>query len=559
MKNKLLIIVLNFFNFNLISLINKIFSNIWQKFSILLIIILLSPIIAIIISSIVNTSDIWEHLINTKLKIYVSNTLILMLGVGLTTLLIGVTTAWIITRYKFFLSSIIEWALLLPAAIPAYLVAYCYTDFLEYGGILQTEIREIFNWTSSKDYFFPEIRSMGGAILMLSFVLYPYVYFITKIAFRSTPKNLFETARILGKSEFYSVAIPMARPAIIAGLSLVLMETISDFGTVEFFAIETFTLGIFNVWLGMNNLGAAAQLSLISFIFIVVVLGIELTARKNRRFNDTKINNFKLETISNKKEFLLLLITLTPIVFGFMIPVLILINLAVSNFHNNDINELIKISYNTIFIASVASLLIILISLILSITVKYKGKSKFVFFATTAGIGYAFPGIILALGTTFFLAFLENLFESAFMFFDINLSVILIGSYSALIFAYISRFNAIGFGSLTSGIIRMPPNLVEASRVLGYKFEKSIFKVVIPIIRPSILTGLLLVFVDITKELPMTLLLRPFNFETLATFVYQYAKEEMLEQCALAALFIVLVGIIPIIVLNKIINKNNKI
>ena len=559
MKNKLLIIVLNFVNFNLISLINKIFSNIWQKFSILLIIILLSPIIAIIISSIVNTSDIWEHLINTKLKIYVSNTLILMLGVGLTTLLIGVTTAWIITRYKFFLSSIIEWALLLPAAIPAYLVAYCYTDFLEYGGILQTEIREIFNWTSSKDYFFPEIRSMGGAILMLSFVLYPYVYFITKIAFRSTPKNLFETARILGKSEFYSVAIPMARPAIIAGLSLVLMETISDFGTVEFFAIETFTLGIFNVWLGMNNLGAAAQLSLISFIFIVVVLGIELTARKNRRFNDTKINNFKLEKISNKKEFLLLLITLTPIVFGFMIPVLILINLAVSNFHNNDINELIKISYNTIFIASVASLLIILISLILSITVKYKGKSKFVFFATTAGIGYAFPGIILALGTTFFLAFVENLFESTFMFFDINLNIVLIGSYSALIFAYISRFNAIGFGSLTSGIIRMPPNLVEASRVLGYKFEKSIFKVVIPIIRPSILTGLLLVFVDITKELPMTLLLRPFNFETLATFVYQYAKEEMLEQCALAALFIVLVGIIPIIVLNKIINKNNKI
>ena len=559
MKNKLLIIVLNFFNFNLISLINKIFSNIWQKFSILLIIILLSPIIAIIISSIVNTSDIWEHLINTKLKIYVSNTLILMLGVGLTTLLIGVTTAWIITRYKFFLSSIIEWALLLPAAIPAYLVAYCYTDFLEYGGILQTEIREIFNWTSSKDYFFPEIRSMGGAILMLSFVLYPYVYFITKIAFRSTPKNLFETARILGKSEFYSVAIPMARPAIIAGLSLVLMETISDFGTVEFFAIETFTLGIFNVWLGMNNLGAAAQLSLISFIFIVVVLGIELTARKNRRFNDTKINNFKLEKISNKKEFLLLLITLTPIVFGFMIPVLILINLAVSNFHNNDINELIKISYNTIFIASVASLLIILISLILSITVKYKGKSKFVFFATTAGIGYAFPGIILALGTTFFLAFVENLFESTFMFFDINLNIVLIGSYSALIFAYISRFNAIGFGSLTSGIIRMPPNLVEASRVLGYKFEKSIFKVVIPIIRPSILTGLLLVFVDITKELPMTLLLRPFNFETLATFVYQYAKEEMLEQCALAALFIVLVGIIPIIVLNKIINKNNRI
>ena len=559
MKNNLFINTLNFIKVSFIYIVNKIFSNIWQNLSILFIILLLSPIIAIVISSFNNTSDVWEHLINTKLKLYVINTFILMLGVGLTTLFIGVTTAWIITKYKFFLSNIIEWALLLPAAIPAYLIAYCYTDFLEYGGIVQTEMREIFNWTNSKEYFFPEIRSMGGAILMMSFVLYPYVYFITKAAFKSTPKNLFETAKVLGKSQFFYVAIPMARPAIVAGLSLVLMETISDFGTVEFFAIETITLGIFNVWLGMNNLGAATQLSLISFIFIIIVLGIELTARKNKRFNDTKINNFNLEEVSYKKSFLLSLITLIPVFFGFIIPVSILIDLAINNFTNKSIDELFDISQNTILIATAASFIVIFISLILSITAKYKGGSKFVYFATTAGIGYAFPGIILALGTTFFLAFIQRVFESSFFFFNLDLNVIIIGSYSALIFAYVSRFNAVGYGSLSSGIQRIPPNLIEASRMLGFSFNKSLIKIVLPLIRPSILTGLLLVFVDITKELPMTLLLRPFNFETLSTFIYQYAKEEMLEQCALAALFMVLVGIIPIIILNRVMNKMIKI
>ena len=233
--------------------------------------------------------EVWKHLINTKLFSYLLNTSLLMFGVGFFTLLIGVSCAWIISQYDFFLSSIIEWALLLPAAIPAYIVAYCYTDFLEYGGLIQSLIRESFDLQSSRDYFFPEIRSMPGAVLMMSFVLYPYVYFITKVAFNSTPKNLLEFAKIHGKSEFFYVAFPLARPAIIAGLSLVLMETISDFGTVEYLAIETLTLGIFNLWFGMNSLSAASQLSLVAFTFIVVLLGLELSARKRQKFNDTFI------------------------------------------------------------------------------------------------------------------------------------------------------------------------------------------------------------------------------------------------------------------------------
>ena len=251
--------------------------NFWKNTSYILIILLLTPIAILIFYSFQNNFETWLHLFNTKLSLYFFNTFFLMLGVGSFSLVIGISCAWIVTKYKFFLSNYIEWALLLPAAIPAYIVAYSYTDFLEYGGIVQTMLRDIFNWQSSKEYYFPDIRSMIGAIFILSFALYPYIYFITKAAFRSTPKSLFDVAKIHGKSGFIYVALPMARPAIIAGLSLVLMETISDFGTVEFLAVETITLGIFNLWLGMNNFSAASQLSILAFTFIVVLLGIELS------------------------------------------------------------------------------------------------------------------------------------------------------------------------------------------------------------------------------------------------------------------------------------------
>ena len=288
------------------SILTKFISNLnfWKFSSFFIIFLLLLPIISIVFMSYQDNIEVWKHLINTKLFSYLLNTSLLMFGVGFFTLLIGVSCAWIISQYDFFLSSIIEWALLLPAAIPAYIVAYCYTDFLEYGGLIQSLIRESFDLQSSKDYFFPEIRSMPGAVLMMSFVLYPYIYFITKVAFNSTPKNLLEFAKIRGKSEFFYVAFPLARPAIIAGLSLVLMETISDFGTVEYLAIETLTLGIFNLWLGMNNLSAASQLSLVAFTFIIILLGLELSARKRQKFNDTKMQSFrlKLKKVSFKKN-----------------------------------------------------------------------------------------------------------------------------------------------------------------------------------------------------------------------------------------------------------------
>ena len=534
--------------------------NFWKNISYILIILLLTPIVMLILSSFQNNIDTWLHLFDTKLSLYFYNTLSLIIGVGILSITIGVSCAWILAKYKFFLSNFVEWALLLPAAIPAYIVAYCYTDFLEYGGIIQTALREIFNWQSAKEYFFPEIRSMTGAILILSFALYPYIYFITKVAFTSTPKNLFNVAKIHGKSEFLYVALPMARPAIIAGLSLVLMETISDFGTVEFLAVETVTLGIFNLWLGMNNLSAASQLSFLAFTFIVVLLGVELSARKNQKFNNPQASSFekKIEEISYNKSLLLFFICLLPILFGFIIPVLILINLSMQSFDQSNFYYFIDISLNSISISLFGAFLTILFSFIIVVAVKYHGGKKFSFLATIAGSGYAFPGVILALGTTFFLSFIQNNINELFLNFNLNWNLTLIGTFTALLYTYICRFNAIGIGYINSGIQRVSPNLLEAGMLQGVSFNQSLLRIIFPLIRPSILTGFLIVFVDIFKELPVTLLLRPFNFETLATYVYQYAKEEMLEQCALAALLIILIGTIPVFILNKTINLSYK-
>ena len=543
---------------NIISKIIIFFSNFKLKiFSILIIFLLLSPIASIIFVANENTTELWVHLIETRFPSYIYNTVVLMTGVGILSLLIGVTLAWFVCRYNFFLSKIVEWALLLPLAVPSYIVAYCYTDFFEYSGTLQSNLRSMFSWQSGSDYYFPEIRSLGGAIFVMSFVLYPYVYFISKVAFKSTPISLFEAAEIYGKNLFLSVAIPLARPAIIAGLSLVLMETVSDFGTVDFFAVETITLGIFNLWLGMNNLAAAAQLALIAFTFIIILLGIELSARKSQKFNDTKIKN--LDTITKRtspmKSFLIFFICLIPIIIGFIIPLSILINNSLTYFNSENWSYLFSIASNSFFIASFTAMIMILISFLLAVSIKFDGFKGFTFLSTFAGVGYAFPGTVLALGTLFFMSTIQNIINNFFEFVGFDINLILIGSYTALIFAYISRFNAVAFGAINSGINRIPPNMMEASLTLGQPFKYNIKVIILPLIRPSIITGAILSFVDIIKELPITLLLRPFNFETLATFVYQYANDEMLEKSSIAAILIVLIGLVPILIMSKAINK----
>lgn len=532
-------------------------SSYLKLLCIAIIFLLLSPIISIIFSSFENTFSLWEHLFKTRLKFYLYNTFILMLGVGFTTLFIGVTLAWLICKYDFFMRNVLEWALLLPLALPSYIVAYCYTDFFEYSGFLQTSIRELFNFNSPNDYFFPEIRSLGGAIFVISFVLYPYIYLITKVAFKSTPSSLFELAELNGKNQFYYVALPLAKPAIIAGLSLVLMETVSDFGTVDFFAVETITLGIFNLWLGMNNLAGASQLALIGFFFIMILLAFELSARKKQKFNDTKIRGYNglNQKIPIHQNIFIFFICVIPIIFGFIIPVLILFENSISYFDIQNLYNLILITKNSFFISFVATVIIILTTILLTIGLKFQGFKGLGFLSTIAGIGYAFPGVILALGSLFFVSSLETSLNALLLFLDINLNLVFIGSFYILIFTYVCRFNAVAFGAINSGINRLPPNMVEASLTLGNSFWYSLKKVLFPIIKPSILTAAILTFVDIVKELPITLLLRPLNFETLATYVYQFASDEMLGRASAAALIIVLIGLIPILFINNLMSK----
>ena len=526
--------------------------NLWSNSVAIIALVIIAPILSIFYYAILGDTSLWPHLFSTVLPRYLTNTIILMVGVGGLSLVFGLTTAWIVTRYNFFGKKFFEWMLLLPAAVPAYIIAYTYTDFFEYAGPLQSLLRDIFGWNSSKDYWFPNVRSMGGAILVMSSVLYPYVYLMTRASFITTPVSFFQTSSIYGRNSFFNVAIPFGRPGIIAGLALVLMETISDFGTVDYFAIETLTLGVFNVWLGMNSLSGASQISSILFIIVIVLLTLEYLGRRSRKFHEkySGASNTPTQTVSGFKNISLFIICLIPLSLGFIIPVSILLNFIIKGYSIINFYEISQITISSISLAFIASLLIMLLSLIMIVVGTYKSNNFqkiLIFFASS---GYAFPGTILAVGIVVFVGWLNDL-----IYFRMSYAV---GGFIILLFAYSIRFLAVGNGAITSGISRIHPNLLDASRTMGVSFFKSIRKIILPLLYTNLLVGGILVFVDILKELPITLLLRPFNFETLATYVYQYASDEMLEESAFAALIIVIAGLGPVIFLNRTINKSIK-
>ena len=527
--------------------------NSWSSIVALIAIIIIAPVVAIFYSAFLGDTSLWPHLFSTVLPRYTYNTLVLMLGVGSLSLVFGVSAAWVVTRYNFPFKLILEWALLLPAAVPAYIIAYTYTDIFEYAGPVQGMLRDLFGWKTSQDYWFPEIRSMGGAILVMSSVLYPYIYLLTRASFLTVPTSFYQTSSIYGRNTFYYVALPLARPGIIAGLALVLMETISDFGTVDYFALETLTLGVFNVWMGMNSLSGASQISSVLFIFIVVLLTVEYLARRRQRFHEKSSgqDTVQSEDISNFKKIVCLFVCLTPILLGFIIPTFVLLNFVLSGFSIINFTEILGIAFSSITIAAISALVVMIISLLMIVVANYKSNSIQRILIFLSSCGYAFPGTILAVGIVVFVGWLNDLIYFHLSYF--------VGGFIILIFAYTTRFLAVGNGAINSGILRIHPNLFDASRIMGISFFQSIRKVILPLVYANLLAGGILVFVDILKELPMTLLLRPFNFETLATYVYQYASDELLEESSFAALIIIFVGLGPVIFLsNTIKNITNK-
>ena len=536
----------------------RLWLNPWKLATIFLVVVFISPVFAIVVAASGDSGGLWSHLSQTVLPRYVANTLGLMLGVGLLSLLFGISTAWVVVRYSFPGRRLLQWMLLLPAAMPGYLIAYTYTDFLEYAGPVQMLLRDLFGWESARDYWFPEIRSMGGAILVLGAVLYPYVYIMARTAYLLTPVSLFEVSRVNGKSLFWNVGLPLARPAIVAGLALVLMETLSDFGTVEFFAIETLTLGIFNVWLGMNSLTAAAQIATFGFLFVIVLLTVEVLSRARRRFVDTTRRSASLspEKIGGWRSMVFLAVCLAPVVIGFVLPVAVLLSFVLQGYSVALDATVIEAAGNSIFIGLAAAVLVIATAALIGLISMFEKGVWLPRFSALASFGYAFPGTILAIGVVTAGGAVDRGIAELF---DLALGVSyegwLTSGVGLIIFACVVRFQAVGYGAVMTGLGRVSPSMMEASRTLGCGFAGSITRVMLPSIRLSCIAGALLVFVDVMKELPMSLLLRPFNFETLATFVYQFAKDELLEEAALPALAIVATGIIPVVLMNAALNR----
>ncbi|MEP3115636.1 iron ABC transporter permease [Nisaea sp.] len=525
----------------------------------LLAIVLLIPILSVFVAAAGDSEGLWSHLASTVLPYYIGNTLVLMAGVSVVSLCLGISSAWIVTRYDFPGSRWFEWMLLLPAAVPGYLIAYTYTDFLEYAGPVQVALRDLFGWTSARDYWFPEIRSMHGASLVMGAVLYPYIYMMARAAFLTTPASLLDAGRLANRNLFWGIALPLARPAIVAGLALVLMETISDFGTVEFFAIHTLTLGIFNVWLGMNNLAAASQIACVAFILILALLTLETMARTRRRFADTsrRANTMEALPAHKWKAVVCICVCAAPIIIGFLIPVGVLLNFVLKGYSIDLTGAAAEAAVNSLSLSATVAALVIASATLMGLVSVYGGGRLLRKLTALASIGYAFPGTILAVGVVTAAGLLDRGMASiaGYLFGDAHGGWLTSGI-GLVVVACVVRFQAVGYGAVASGLQRVPSNLIEAGRTLGRTLTGGLVEIVSPLIRTAVAAGGVLVFVDVMKELPMTLLLRPFNYETLATFVYQYAKDELLEEAALPALLIIAAGILPVIVLSRAISAS---
>jgi len=532
-------------------------------FPILLITLMIAgPIFAISWLASFPSDDIWKHLIETVLFRYTYTTIFLMIGVGIGTLLIGVSSAWLVTCCEFTGRKIFEWSLLLPMAIPAYIIAFIYTDLFEYSGSVQESIRLLFSWKSPSDYWFPEIRSLWGAIFMMTFVLYPYVYLLSRVSFSEQSSTIIDISRTLGRGPwdtFFRISIPLARPSLAIGVSLVLMEVLNDFGTVDFFAIETFTAGIYDVWMNMDSISGASQLSVVLLIFVLLLLFTEKWGRRKQNFtNNTKIKKpIRRYDLQGYKNHISFFVCITPIFFGFILPCLILIRDSFIFYDFGKNFEFLRIMSNSFLLSSLSAITATIIAIFLGYGQRIR-KNRFIRgFIRFSSIGYAIPGSVLAVGVIISFGKIDEFLNFIFgMTNEISLSSTLI----VIIYAYSVRFLALSFGSIESSLSKVTPNMDFASRTLGMNPRNTLFKVHIPIIKKGVLASAILVFVDCMKELPMTLILRPFNFETLSTNVYQFASDELFEESALSALAIVLTGVIPVIILSNIISsENNKI
>lgn len=475
-------------------------------------------------------------------------------------MVIGTTLAWCITRYNFMGRAVLIWVLLLPLAMPAYIIAYTYTGLLDFAGPVQSEIRELFG-VSYGDYWFPEVRSLGGAIVMLTLVLYPYVFIMARTAFAEQPVSLYEASRALGVSRrrfIWQQALPLARPAIFTGTALAMMEAFADYGTVQYFGVSTFTTGIFRTWFGLGNGLAAAQLASLLCTFVLVLLLFEKWSRRNiRYFHQGQTHRpVKPRTLKGWRGFVMAFLCVLPPLFGFGIPVFQLVNWAFLSAERLLDPAFWTLAFNSLSLALTAGLVVVFLALLFAYG---KRLSPGLYSRTqiqVASMGYAIPGTVIAVGVLIPLSWADRQFNQlGAALFDWTPGLILSGTSFALLLAYSVRFMSVALHNVETGLQRITPSMDQAARSLGASPSRVMRSVHLPLLKSSVLSAILLVFVDVLKELPATLVLRPFNFNTLAVKTYELASDERLAEAALPALFIVLAGLIPVVYLTRTIDK----
>jgi iron(III) transport system permease protein len=545
-----------FQNFINNPILNYLKLNVWTIFVVFIALLIAIPVLTVMSSIFTDSQQIWQHLADTVLKDYIFNSLLLMLGVAIGVLIIGVGCAWLVTMCEFWGASLFEWLLLLPLAYPAYLLAYSYTNMLDYFGPVQTWLRDIFGWSSVDDYWFPEIRNIWGAIIMLILVLYPYVYLLARVAFLEQSVCTLEASRALGANpwqSFFTVALPLARPSVIAGLALALMETLNDFGTVQYFGVNTFTTGIYRTWLGMGERIAAAQLAAFLMVFILILIILERWSRSHAKYyqignSQQQLPRYKLGWLQAS---LSLISCLIPVAFGFIFPTLYLLDLTIKNAEETLNDQFWELAKNSFILAILTGVIAIIVSLIMAYGQRLKDNFINRFTVQISSMGYAIPGSVIAVGILIPLGKFDNNLDTWMTNnFGISTGLLLSGTIIALIYAYLVRFLTVSFNTVESSLSKIKPSLDDASRSLGYGTVSTLIKIHTPLMWGGMLTALMLVFVDVMKELPATLVMRPFNFDTLAVRVYQYASDERLMEASAPALAIVVVGIIPVIFLS---------
>lgn len=535
----------------------------WRAAAFLVALCVIAPILTLAWFALQGSTDHWSHLARHVLPVALGNTAVLLLGVGVLVSCLGVGSAWLMTAYEFPTRRILSWALLLPLAVPTYIVAFAYLDILHPIGPVQTVIRDILGYDSPRQFRLPDLRSIYGAIFLLGFVLYPYVYLSTRVMFATQSASLLEAARVLGesgRSVFFRVALPMARPAIAVGVSLALLETLNDIGASEFLGVQTLTVSIYTTWVTRTDLAGAAQIALAMLVIVAFLILLERHGRRRQQYTSgmQRSRTVRASPLKGSAALIAMGLGWAPVIIGFVAPALYLANETVRHFRlaGGVSDQLLSSGVNTVKIALIATVATLACGLIVAWAARATRHGARIGLARlqarVATTGYAVPGTVLAIGLLTPVILLDGVLGRIWQWLgNPDPGLIIMGSVGALACAYVIRFLAISIGGIESGLARIPPSMEQASRLLGETASGTLRRVHLPLLRPALGAAALLIFVDAMKELPATLLLRPVNFETLATWLYAEAARGTYEEGAVAALAIVLAGLLPVIILAR--------